>query len=155
MQERVSGFENQKASCGDSSATQGGMKCLNGLSIMGIIAVMVVILAIFAIVQSRKQRELLKKYPGYPKGYWMNQGIGIGVAIGAGIGVALGSIPIGVGIGLAIGVAIGTRREKEHEAESRPMTDEEKVLQRQSIMMGVGTLLVGVIVFALTYFLAR
>ena len=116
---------------------------------------MVVVLAIFAIVQTRKQNELRKKYPGYPKGYWLNQGVGIGVALGAGIGVALGNLAIGVAIGLAIGAAIGTRREKQHEAEMRPMTEEEKALQRQSLMMGIGTLLVGVVVFALTYFVAR
>ncbi len=125
------------------------------LTITGVIAAMVVVLAIFALFQSRKQRELRQKYPGYPKGYWMGQGIGLGMALGAGVGVALGNIPIGVGIGVAIGAAIGSGLEKQHEDTIRPMMAEEKVLQRQSIMFAVGTILVGVVVFVLTYLAAR
>ena len=125
------------------------------LTITGVIAVMVMVLAIFAAIQFRKQKELREKYPGYPKGYWMNQGMGIGIALGAGVGVALGNIPIGVGIGVAIGVAIGSGLEKQHEDTIRPMMAEEKALQRQTIMFAVGTMLVGVVVFVLTYFAAR
>ena len=54
--------------------------------IIGLIAVLAIVFGIFAVIQSKKEKEIRKKYPGFPKGYWMNQGIGIGVAIGAGIG---------------------------------------------------------------------
>ena len=64
------------------------------LQISGIVAIMLVVLAIVAMIQSRKQIKLREKYPGYPKGYWTNQGLGIGMAIGAGVGVALQNIPI-------------------------------------------------------------
>jgi uncharacterized membrane protein YidH (DUF202 family) len=119
--------------------------------IVGLIIVMILVIGIFAVVQNRKEKEIRKKHPGYPKGYWMNQGIGIGVALGAGIGVALDNIAIGVGIGIAIGAAIGAEREKKHKDEIRPITDEEKKLRKQSIMFITGTLILGLIVFLLAY----
>ena len=75
---------------------------------MGLIGVMIAVLGLFAIVKTRKQAEIRKKHPGYPKGYWLNQGLGIGIAIGAGIGVPLGNIALGLGVGIAIGAAIGS-----------------------------------------------
>jgi len=123
--------------------------------IMGVIAIMILVLGIFAVIQNKKQMEIRKKYPGYPKGHWMSQGIGIGIAIGAGIGVALGNIAIGVGIGVAIGTAIGSGLEKQHKDEIRPITEEEKIMKRQSTLFAVGTMMVGLIVFFVTYFIAK
>ena len=119
--------------------------------IIGLIAAMILVLGIFAAGQLKKEKEIRKKHPGYPKGYWMNQGIGIGVAIGAGIGVALDNIAIGVGIGIAIGAGIGAEKEKTHKDEIRPMTDEEKKLRKKSIMFITSTLILGLIVFLLAY----
>ena len=127
----------------------------NWTLIMGLIAVMILALGAFAVIQNRRQAEIRKKYPGYPKGHWMSQGIGIGIAIGAGIGVAMGNIAIGVGIGLAMGTAIGSGLENRHKDEIRPITDEEEKLRRQSILVAIGTLIVGLIVFAMTYFVAN
>jgi len=123
--------------------------------IMVLIAVMIFILGIFALIQSKKQVEIQKKYPGYPKGHWMNQGIGIGMAIGAGIGVAMGNIAIGVAIGVAIGAAIGSRLENQHKDEVRPITDEEVKIRKQSLLFAASTLLLGLIVFVVIYFVAR
>jgi hypothetical protein len=123
--------------------------------ILGLIAVMVLGLGAFAIIQNRRQAEIRKKYPGYPRGHWMGQGIGIGIAIGAGIGVALGNIALGVGIGLAIGVAIGAGQENRHKDEIRPITEEEDKLRRQSVLVAIGTLLVGLIILVITFLGAR
>ena len=123
--------------------------------IMGLIAVMILVLGVFAVIQNRRQAEIRNKYPGYPKGYWMNQGIGIGIAIGAGLGVALGNIAIGVAIGVAIGAAIGSGLEKRHKDEIRPITDEEENLRKQSIVFAMGMMILGIIVFAVTYFVAN
>ncbi len=123
--------------------------------IMGLIAVMVLVLGIFAVIQAKKQTEIRKKHPGYPKGYWMNHGIGIGIAIGAGIGVAMGNLAIGVAIGVAIGTAIGSGLEKKHKDEIRPMTYEEKKLKKQSILFSVGTMILGIVVFVIRYFVAK
>ena len=123
--------------------------------IVGVIATMILVLGIFAVIQNKKQMVIRKKYPGYPKGHWMSQGIGIGIAIGAAIGVALGNIAVGVGIGVAIGTAIGSGLEKQHKDEIRPITEEEKIMKRQSILFVVGTMMVGLIVFVITYFIAK
>jgi uncharacterized membrane protein YidH (DUF202 family) len=123
--------------------------------IIGLIAVMIVVLGVFAYNKIKKQREIRKKYPGYPENYWKGQGLGMGIAIGAGIGAALGNVAIGVGIGVAIGAAIGSSLEKQHKDEIRPITDEEKELQRQVNIFTVGILLIGVVVFAVILFAAR
>ena len=127
----------------------------NWILIMGLIAVMILVLGVFAFIQNKKQVEIRKKYPGYPKGHWMNQGIGIGIALGAGIGVAMGNIAIGVAIGVAIGAAIGSRLEKQHKDEIRPITDEEEKLRKQSILVGISTMILGIVVFAVTYLVAK
>lgn len=130
-----------------------GKKMNFGLTV-GLIAVMIVVLGVFAIIQSRKKVAIRKKHPGYPKGYWTEQGVGIGVAIGVALGAALENIAIGIAIGVAIGVAIGSGLEKQHEGEIRPITEEEKKLKNQSLMFVIGILLLGLVVFAITYFVA-
>lgn len=120
-----------------------------------LIPVIILVMGIFIAIQIKKQRELRKKYPGFPKGYWMNQGIGIGIAIGAGIGVALGNIAIGVGVGVAIGAGIGSQLETKHKAETRPWTEEEKKLKKQSILFIISILLVGIVAFVGIYFIAK
>ena len=126
-----------------------------GTFIMGLIAVMVLVLGIFAVIQAKKQTEIRKKHSGYPKGDWMNRGIGIGIGMGAGIGVAMGNLAIGVAIGVAIGTAIGSGLEKKHKDEIRPMADEEKKLKKQAILFSVGIMMLGIVVFVITYFVAK
>ena len=123
--------------------------------ILGLIAIMTVVLGIFAVTKIKKQAEIQKKYPGHPKGYWTNQGMGTGIAIGTGVGAALGNIAIGVAIGVAIGAAIGSSLENQHKHEIRPITDEEKELRKQAILLSVGTLLVGIVVLVVIFFIAR
>jgi len=121
---------------------------------MGLIAVMILVFGIFAVIQNKKQAEIRKKYPGYPKGHWMSQGIGIGIAIGAGIGVAMGNIAIGIAIGVAIGAAIGSGLEKQHKDEVRPITEEEEKIRKQSLLFVISTLLLGLMAFVVIYFVA-
>ena len=125
------------------------------ISTVGLIAVLVLVLGGFAVIQAKKHRAIRKKHPGYPKGYWMNKGIGIGIAIGAGIGVAMGNLAIGVAIGVAIGTSIGGGLEKKHKDEIRPITDEEKKLKKQSILFSAGIMMLGVVVFFIIKFLAK
>ena len=129
---------------------------MNGwLSIMGLIAVLILVLGVFAVIQTKRQTEIQKKHPGHPKGYWLGQGIGIGIAVGSGIGVALDNLALGVAIGVAIGTAIGSRLEKQHEDEMRPLTDEEKKLKKQTLLFTVGTLVMGMVVFVLIYLVVK
>lgn len=120
--------------------------------IIALIAVLFVVILVFAIRKYRKQKEIRKKYPGYPKGYWMSQGIGIGIAIGAGIG-ALNKMGIGIATGIAIGAGIGSRLEKKYKNEIRPMTEEEKELRKQSIIFIAVIFIIGISVSLVQYFL--
>jgi len=123
--------------------------------IMALIAIMILTLGVFAATKVRKQNALREKYPGYPKDYWLSQGIGMGIALGAGVGVALGNIAIGVAIGLALGAAIGASLEKQHKAEIRQITDEEKELKQQTTLIFIGALLIGLILFVVVYLITR
>lgn len=120
---------------------------------VGLVAVLVIGIGVFAFIQARKQMEIQKENPGHPQGYWMGQGIAIGIAIGAGVGVALGNIAIGVGIGVAIGVAIGSGMENRHKDELRPITEEEEKLRKQTLMVTMGILIAGFIILAAFMFL--
>ncbi len=122
-----------------------------GIFLIVLIAVVIVVFAIFVVIQKKKQKQIREKHPGYPKGYWMNQGLGIGVAIGAGMGVALDNIAFWVGVGIALGAAIGLEREKKHKDEVRPLTDEERKLQRQSVVFMSGIFIFGVIIFLISF----
>lgn len=121
----------------------------------GLIFILIVVLVVFAFIKAQKLAEIRKRHPGYPKGYWMNQGIAMGVAIGTGVGVAIKNIAIGVAIGVAIGAAIGTSWEKKHKDEIRPITEEEKALQRQTRLFTAGLLILGIIVFLVVYFATK
>jgi hypothetical protein len=127
----------------------------NSVFIVILVAALLLLIGVFAAVKYRKQKKLMEKNPGYPKGYWMNQGIAMGIAIGAGMGVALGNIAIGVAIGVAIGAGIGSGLEKKHKHEIRPLTEEEKKLKKQTILFALGILIVGTGVFLLVYLLVK
>lgn len=125
------------------------------LSSMGVIAVMIVVLGVFALIQANKRREIRKQHPGIPRGYWMNHGIAVGMPIGMGAGVALGNVALGAALGMAIGTAIGAGLEEKHQDKTRPLTPEETRLRRQSILMGTGTLLAGLALFVILYLARR
>lgn len=112
-----------------------------------LISIMVVVIGLFAMRMAKKQKVLLQKYPGYPKGHFKNQSLGVGVA--------LDNIGLGIAIGLAIGAAIGTSNEAKHKDEVRPLTEEEKDFQKEKLVFASGILVVGLVVFLLFYFLNK
>lgn len=120
--------------------------------VSGLIVIMIIAIAIFSFNQHRKVKEIRKKHPGYPEGYWINQGISIGIALGAGVGVALDSLAIGIGGGIAIGAGIGKKLTNDHADEIRPITDEEKKLRRQTILFTTATLILGILAFLFIHF---
>lgn len=123
--------------------------------LVGLIAVIIVVMLVFAVTQKIKLNKIRKKHPGYPKGYWINQGVGIGVAVGVAFGAAVGNMGLGIAIGIAIGAAIGSGLEKKHKDEIRPLTAEEEKLKKQSILFTMAILTAGIIVFAITYFVFK
>ena len=119
--------------------------------LIGLIAAMVLVLAIFKFTLLKKQKEIRAKNPGYPKGHWLSQGMGIGIAIGAGIGVAMQNIGLGVGVGVALGAGIGSQLETKYKDEIRPRTDEEKALRKQAILFTAGVFVTGLLIYLAAY----
>jgi len=120
--------------------------------IIGLVAAMVLLIGTFVFTTAKKQREIRKKVPGYPAGYWQGRGMGIGIALGCGIGVAMHNIAIGAGVGVALGAALGAAGEKKHKDEIRPLTEEERTLRKQKVMFGLAIMMVGFLAAVLLYF---
>lgn len=127
----------------------------NWILLMVFLLLMILVIAGFAIIMARKQRELLKKYPGYPAGYWQSRGMALGIAIGAGIGVALQNIAIGIGVGVALGAAFGVSNEKKHAKAIRPLTEEERQLKKLKILFASATFMVGLLIFVIAFLLNK
>jgi F0F1-type ATP synthase membrane subunit c/vacuolar-type H+-ATPase subunit K len=127
----------------------------NWYVLMVLLAVMIAVIGVYAFSTAKKLREIRKKHPGYPVGYFQARGMGIGIALGCGIGVAMNNIGAGVGIGVAIGAAIGVASEKQHKDEIRPPTEEERALKKQKIKFALATFTVGFLVFAIVYLMNK
>ncbi len=78
----------------------------------------------------------------HPKGYWIGVGSSTGVAIGAALGVALENIGAGIAVGVAIGAGIGAWLEQRNKDKIRPLTEQEKRLQKWAMTVGLASLLV-------------
>ncbi|MFC2111590.1 hypothetical protein ACFLQ5_03985 [Bacteroidota bacterium] len=84
----------------------------------------------------------------------------IGIAIFSGLGITLcivtenfGFIGIGPAIGVAIGLSIGQSIENKYNKEGRirPLTKKEKRKRKNTIIVGIALLTLGVFVFSLMY----
>lgn len=89
----------------------------------------------------------------HPKGYWIGVGSGTGVAIGAALGVALENIGAGIAVGLAIGAGIGAWLEQRNKDKIRPLTEQEKGMQKWALTVGLASLLILVELLILLMFL--
>ncbi|MEL4305705.1 hypothetical protein [Methanococcoides sp. LMO-2] len=100
----------------------------------------------------------------YPKGYWLGRGIAIGILLGIPLGIVLGisteniglGIALGPAMGLALGSAIGSVLEKKHKENLRPLTEEERRVQRMLLVFTISFLILGVtVLFIIFYLLGR
>jgi heme/copper-type cytochrome/quinol oxidase subunit 2 len=114
--------------------------------------VLIVTLGIFIYFNRIKDKET-KRTGKYPKGHYMGLGIAMGLPIGLPIGIAMGNIALGPAIGVAIGVAIGASLEKKHEAQMRPLTDEEEKAKEKMMLAMMGLVLLGIVAFVAFMFL--
>lgn len=89
----------------------------------------------------------------HPKDYWMGVGICTGVGIGAALGVALENIGVGMALGIAIGAGIGVSLEQKNKDRIRPLTEQEKSLQKWGVTVGLLIPLILVLASALIVFL--
>jgi F0F1-type ATP synthase membrane subunit c/vacuolar-type H+-ATPase subunit K len=73
----------------------------------------------------------------HSRGYWMSVGISAGVGIGAALGVALENIGAGIALGVAIGAGIGASLEQKNKDKIRPLTEQEKKMQKWGVALGL------------------
>ena len=104
-----------------------------------VIAVLAIGVAIALIIATRRSHANRNVTTGgeYPKGYWMSVGISTGVGIGTALGIALENIGIGIALGTAIGVGIGASLEQKNKDKIRPLTEQEKIMQKRGLVIGL------------------
>jgi len=98
----------------------------------------------------------------YPEGHFLQMWMGIGIAIFSGLGIPLsivtenpGLIAIGPAIGVSVGLAIGQSIENKYKQDGRmrPLTELEQKRKKNSVLLGVVILTVGMLLFLLLLFL--
>ncbi|HEY5731614.1 MAG TPA: hypothetical protein VIS72_16315 [Anaerolineales bacterium] len=124
---------------------------LISLVVFGLIVVGALI--VFVIWMRRSSAEASLDDDLHPQGYW----IGIGISIGAGFGVALGlvfdNLALGIAMGAGMGVAIGSALEQRNKDRIRPLTEQEKKMQKWGVALGLLMLLIFVGLFAFLLFI--
>jgi hypothetical protein len=90
------------------------------------------------LIAMRKSRNLAPAdQDKHPKGYWMSLGISTGVGIGVALGVALENIGAGIALGVAIGAGIGASMEQKNKDNIRPLTEQEKIMEKRGLAIGL------------------
>jgi hypothetical protein len=77
----------------------------------------------------------------HPKGYWMGISLSIGMAIGAALGAALENVGAGIALGIAAGAGIGASLEQKNRVRTRPLSAQEKKMQKWGAVVGLAVLL--------------
>ena len=92
-------------------------------------------------------------------GLWM----GIGIALFSALGIVISVVAqnyaflgMGPAIGVAFGLPVGQAMENKHKAQGRirPLTEKEKRVRRNALLLGLFIFLLGVVVFSVMYFRA-
>ncbi|WP_135606725.1 hypothetical protein [Methanococcoides sp. NM1] len=134
------------------------------LIVLGFIAVVILLVGMILSIGVKKSADDGQSSVMYPKGYWLGKGIALGlllcVPLGLGAGILTGNVGLGIALGPAFGMgfgsAIGSILEKKHKNNIRPLTEEEKRLQRTLVVFTISLLVLGVtVLFALFYFYSR
>ena len=121
--------------------------------VFGLIVFGALIVFIIWMRRSSAEASLLDDDELRPQGYW----IGIGMVMGTGFGVALGTVfdnlAIGIALGAGMGLAIGAALEQQNKDKLRPLTEQEKKIQKWGVALGLLMLLIFVGLFAFLFFL--
>ena len=120
-----------------------------------LILTLIIIIALAAIPAFKVRREEYRRTGKHPKGHYMGWGIAVGFMIGFPLGLATDNIALGPALGIPIGLVIGAALEQKHAKDLRPLTAREENVQRMGMLAGVGILLLGILVFFATLFLAN
>jgi heme/copper-type cytochrome/quinol oxidase subunit 2 len=110
-----------------------------GLLVIGLLALLVLYL---------RKNNLGANMDGmHPQGFGLSMGISIGAGFGVALGTALKNLGLGIAIGVTIGIVFGGVWEYRNKDKIRPLTEQEKKVQRLGIILGIIMLLIGVGVF--------
>ena len=126
---------------------------LIAIVVYGLIVFGVLIIFIIWMRRSAAEANLAGDEGLRPQGYWIGIGISIGAGIGVALGTAMGNIALGIPIAVGAGVAIGPALEKQNIDKIRPLTEQEKKLQKWGVALGIILLLVFIGLFAFLFFL--
>ena len=88
----------------------------------------------------------------YPEGYFISIGIALGIPFGIPLAISLGNMGF-IGTGIPIGLAIGIALEEKYKKEGRirPLDENEKKKRKILLFVGIGTLILGMILFLLFF----
>jgi UDP-N-acetylmuramyl pentapeptide phosphotransferase/UDP-N-acetylglucosamine-1-phosphate transferase len=120
-----------------------------------LILTLIIIIGLVAIPAFRIRREEYRRTGKHPKGHYIGWGIVIGFMIGFLLGNATDTMALALTLGLPIGVAIGFGLEQKHAKDLRPLTEKEEKIQRTTMLASMGILILGIVVFFATTFLAN
>lgn len=115
---------------------------LISLVVIGLIVVGALILFIIWMRRSNAETGLAGDDELRPQGYWIGIGICIGAGFGVAIGTALGNIALGLPIGVGAGIAIGAALEQKNKDKIRPLTEQEKKMQKWGVTLGILLLII-------------
>ncbi len=122
---------------------------------MVLIFLVIVAVGAAAIIMARKKGlNAMEKDGKYPKGHYMGIGMAMGIPLGIPIGLALGNISLGPAIGAGFGLVFGAALEEKYKDKLRPLTEEEKENKKKLMLITIGILLLGALVF-LAFFLTQ
>jgi len=110
---------------------------------------------IVILVQRSKTETSLVEGELHPQGYWISMGISIGAGFGVALGLVLDNLALGIAIGAGFGVAIGAAWEQQNKDKLRPITEQEKKIQKWGVALGLLILLSLLGGFLILFFLAR
>jgi len=128
---------------------------LIAIVVLGLITFGALIVFIIWMQRSNAGASLAGDDELHPQGYWIGIGISIGAGLGVAIGTAMGNIALGLPIGVGAGVAIGAALEQKNKDKIRPLTEQEKKIQKWGIALGLFILLIFIGLFVFLFIQAR
>ncbi len=136
----------------------------NGTSIITIMIIAFLIIIIVLVIMALKiKKQTQGNSVSLSKGHYINKGIAtfmpLGYAISIPIGIAaknvIVAVALGPALGLAIGVIIGSSNEKKHENDLRSLTNSELNLKKVSQLMLTGLIILGAVLYLVTYYVVK
>ena len=116
------------------------------------ILIVIVLLAILSVPAFRLKQKLYKKTGKYPVGHYMGLGMAVGLLGGMFLGILTDNVALGTAAGLPVAIAVGTGLEQKYKKKLRPLTKQEKVMQKRLMLT---LLVIGVISFLIFLYVIK